>query len=270
MSDRGEVLVAIINNSLDYEILCGRHWYRIPVNSIEKWVKKRWPPQWLAFYQTKAFGLEAHSIRYYGEVEKIRKVFRYQLFPNEPRDENSRKRYYQIFIKTLKKLPQPIYSRRFRRIVFIPTTWKKFTSAAEINDLYDDSNLEDRLWAEFKRWNIPAERQEFITAAGKNYALDFAVYCNKGNLDVEADGDKWHANPDKSVLDNIRDNNLKTSGWQVLRFSSSQIREEAATYCVPTIAKVINDLDGPDEGRIIPRKINPDETTYQASLFDDI
>lgn len=95
-------------------------------------------------------------------------------------------------------------------------------------------------------------------------------YCNKGNLDVEADGDKWHANPDKSVLDNIRDNNLKTSGWQVLRFSSFQIREEAASYCVPTIAKAINDLDGPDEGRVIPRNINPDETTYQASLFDDI
>ena len=177
-------------------------------------------PNGLHFIKQRLLGLRLILFCYYGEVEKIRKVFRYQLFPNEPRDENSRKRYYQIFIKTLKKLPQPIYSRRFRRIVFIPTTWKKFTSAAEINDLYDDSNLEDRLWAEFKRWNIPAERQEFITAAGKNYALDFAVYCNKGNLDVEADGDKWHANPDKSVLDNIRDNNLKTSGWQVLCFSS--------------------------------------------------
>jgi hypothetical protein len=30
--------------------------------------------------------------------------------------------------------------------------------ALEINDLYDESPLEDRLWAEFKRLQISAER----------------------------------------------------------------------------------------------------------------
>ena len=270
MTRRGEILVAIINNPSDFEILRAKGWYRIPVHSVEKWLKRRWPPAWLAFYQTKAFGAEAHAVHYYGEVIEIRQVYRPQLFPDEGHNDKSNKRYYQIFLKELQRLPKPIYSRRLRRIVFIPTTWEKFHAAAEINDLYDESPLEDRLWAEFKRNNIPAERQEYVKAEGNDYALDFAIYCNKGKIDVEADGDAWHANPKKAKLDNIRDNSLKTSGWEVLRFGSSQIREQAADYCVSTVAKNINRLDGPEEGRVIPRKITPGDGAHQMSLFDDL
>lgn len=43
--------------------------------------------------------------------------------------------------------------------MFIPTTWEKFVNAVEINDLYDESSLEDQLWAQFKRLEISAERQ---------------------------------------------------------------------------------------------------------------
>ena len=52
MSADGEVLVAIMNNPLDFAIAQDRHWYRVPVSSAEKWLKGQWPPQWLAFYQT--------------------------------------------------------------------------------------------------------------------------------------------------------------------------------------------------------------------------
>ncbi|MFN8441492.1 MAG: hypothetical protein U0175_12005 [Caldilineaceae bacterium] len=48
-------------------------------------MKERWPPQWLALYQTKIFGDEAFSIRYFAQVQSIRKVYRWQLFPDEPR-----------------------------------------------------------------------------------------------------------------------------------------------------------------------------------------
>jgi hypothetical protein len=162
MSKLGEVLVVIVNKKLDYAILREQFWYRISVNSVEKWIKERWPPKWLAFYQTMAFGAEKHAINYFAEVIDIRGVRRWQLFPDEPRDEKSNRRYYQVFVKSVKPLPKPIYSRRFRRIIFIPTTWEKFVNASEINDLFDESSLEDKLWAEFKRYNIPAERQEFV------------------------------------------------------------------------------------------------------------
>lgn len=270
MSKRGEVLVAIINNKLDFSILRDHLWYRIPVSSVERWLKDRWPPKWLAFYQTMTFGVEKHAINYFGEVVDIREVRRGQLFPNEPHYKKSNRRYYQVFVKSIQQLPKPIYSRRYRRIVFIPTTWKKFIKAIEINDLFDESSLEDRLWAEFKRHSIPAERQEYVTAKGNSYVLDFAVYCAKGNIDVETDGDFWHANPDKAQQDNLRDNDLKREGWQVLRFNSRQIQEQAADYCVTTVAETINKLGGVDEGKVIPRKINLDSSTYQPSLFDGL
>ena len=63
MHQRGEVLVAIINSHTDFLFAKEGHWYRVPVDSQQKWLKERWPPQWLALYQTKVFGEEAFSIR---------------------------------------------------------------------------------------------------------------------------------------------------------------------------------------------------------------
>lgn len=270
MNSRGELLVAIINDKRDFAIVQDHHWYRIPVSSANKWLKDRWPPKWIAFYQTKVFGQEAYSIRYYAQVIQIKQIRRWELFPKEPKNKKSNRLYYQLILTPLRKLTQPIFSRRWRRIVFIPTTWQKFVQATEINDLYAESPLEDRLWAEFKRHNISAERQEFLTVKHTNYALDFAVYCTKGQIDVETDGDTWHANPQKAAQDNLRDNALEAAGWKVLRFSTPQIQEEAETYCVRTVAETINNLGGIAEGKIFSRKIDVDsDGSYQMGLFDD-
>lgn len=245
-------------------------WYRIPVSSVEKRLKEKWPPKWLAFYQTSALDAEKHAVNYFAEVIEIREVCRWQLFPSEPQDEKSNKKYYQIFVNPIQRLPKPIFSRRFRRIIFIPTTWEKLVNTVEINDLYDESTLEDKLWVEFKRHNIPAERQEFVIAKGNDYTLDFAIYCDKGNIDVETDGDFWHANPEKAEQDNLRDNDLKVEGWQVLRFNTKQIQEQVADYCVSIVSETINNIGGIDEGKAIPRKINLDSGSYQPSLFDGL
>ena len=270
MSSRGEVLVAILNDPLDFAILREQQWYRIPVSSVTRWLYNSWPPKWLSFYHTKVFGDEAYSIHFYTRVKKIKKAYRWELFPDEGLNENSNRHYYQIFVQPIQRLPKPISSRRWRRIVFIPTTWQKFTGAEEINDLYDDSPLEDLLWAQFKLLHISAERQEFVRVKKQDYALDFAIYCAKGDIDVETDGDTWHANPVKAAEDNLRGNALKTVGWKILRFNTMQIQEQCESYCVPTIAENINRLGGIEEGKILPRKINPDDNgTYQLSLFDD-
>jgi very-short-patch-repair endonuclease len=259
-----------MNNEQDFLIARDKNWYRIPVSSVKKWLKDRWPPQWLAFYQTKVFGPEAYTVSYFAEVLQVRKVYRRELFPKEPQGKKSNRRYYQIMFGPLQKLPAPIVSRRWRRIVFIPTTWVKFVNAAEINDLYDDSPLEDRLWTEFKRHEIPAERQEFVTVKDNNYFLDFAIYCHGGNIDVETDGDSWHANPTKAAQDRLRDNSLAVVGWKVLRFGTKEIRESIADYCMPNIAETINRLGGISEDRYMPRKIDLEaDGTYQIGLYDD-
>lgn len=270
MESRGEVLVAIMNNLLDFAIACDQHWYRIPVHSVERFVKARWPPQWLAFYQTKVFGDEAYAVNYYARVLYIRQVLRWQLFPNEPHDEKGKRRYYQLLLSPLQRLSKPILSRRWRRIVFITTTWHKFVNAVEINDLYDESPLEDRLWAGLKRLQIEAERQYFVEAKNQRYALDFALFCEQGKMDVETDGDTWHADPARIPLDNQRDNDLTSLGWSILRFNGHQIRETIAEYCVPTILESINRLGGLTTGGLIPRTFDPNypEGPQQLTLFE--
>jgi very-short-patch-repair endonuclease len=271
MNPRGEVLVAIMNNLLDMAIAREQHWYRIPVSSVRRWLKDRWPPQWLAFYQTKAFGDEAHSVRYYARVLTIQQAYRHELFPDQPRDDRSLRRYYQLFFEPLQRLPKPIWSRRRRRIVFIPTTWTKFINAVEINDLSDESPLEDRLWALLQQWKIPAERQEWVQIAENFYALDFAIHCTAGKIDVETDGDTWHSDPARIPLDNLRDNVLETVGWRVLRFNTHHINEQGEQYCLPTVVKNINRLGGTEEGQLAGRRFDVDAPGgYQQLLLDDL
>lgn len=264
---KGEVLIAILNNPKDFRILCEQAWYRIPTGSVEKWLKHRWPPRWLAFYQTKAFRDEAYSVRYYAGIRDIREVHRRELFPDEPPSPKQNKTYYQLRLEPLKTLPQPIFSRRWRRIVFICSTWEKFKAAVEINDLYDESPLEDRLWAEFKRLQIHAERQELVKVDGSQYFLDFAVHCAAGKLDVETDGDTWHVGKEKAGIDNLRDNALKTEGWRVLRFNTRQVQEQMADYCIPTVVENINRLGGLDRGRSASQKIILNDKPGQLELF---
>lgn len=54
----------ILNNILDFQTVRDKHWYRIPVTSQAKWLSSRWPPRWIAFYQTKVFGTEWKVLRF--------------------------------------------------------------------------------------------------------------------------------------------------------------------------------------------------------------
>lgn len=102
-----------------------------------------------------------------------------------------------------------------------------------------------------------------------HYALDFAIWCDRGKIGVETDGDFWHANPEKSVLDNCRDHALIAEGWRVLHFTTRQIMEELDSYSFPVISEVINQLGGLDEGKVVPRKIEYNSLGLrQKGLFD--
>jgi very-short-patch-repair endonuclease len=264
------VLVAIMNHPLDLALAREQHWYRIPTSSARKWLQRRWPPQWLAFYQTKVFKNEAYAVHYYCQVLAVREVTRAELFPEQSGDAKSKQRYYQLLLGPLQRLDPPILSRRWRRITFIQTTWQRFIGALEINDLYNESPLEDALWQELRRLRIPAERQEFIVANGRNYALDFAIYCAAGKLNIETDGDTWHADPARIPLDNLRDNDLAAQGWHKLRFNTLQVREQLADYCLPEIVGMVNSLGGLDEGQAGGRRVSLDPASpWQPPLFDD-
>jgi hypothetical protein len=71
-------------------------------------------------------------------------------------------------------------------------------------------------------------------------------------------------------LDNLRDNDLETAGWKLLRFNTRQIHEQMAEYCLPTIVENVNKLGGIDDGWLVARRINLDAAgADQLGLFDD-
>ena len=263
----GEVLVAIMNSPRDFEILQQQRWYRIPVESWGRFRLKR--PQWLAFYHTKVFGTDAYTVQYYGRVKWIERAIRRVLFPTETLNLKSDREYFRIYLHNLKRLPVPIVSPHPRRNPFIATTWRKFSEAGQINDLFDESPLEDRLWEEFKARRIFAERQWEVEVEDERYYLDFALFCNKGRVDVETDGDFWHKN--RTREDNQRNNAVASAGWHVLRFDTQQIRETADTYCVSEVIKTIKTLGGLQEETLAPRLFYelPEGHTQQLALFEE-
>lgn len=93
----------------------------------------------------------------------------------------------------------------------------------------------------------------------------------RGGKVFDADGDLYHANPEKSVEDNRRNNDLEAAGWKVLRFTTLQLREKMEEDCIYQIRKTIATLGGIEEGGVVPRQIPPNVPGIgrQMSLFDE-
>ena len=234
------MLIAIMNNGRDLHIAGTKHWYRIPVRSAPRKLEEM---RYIAFYQTKAFGDQKWSINYWAKISKINIVKRLELLPSEDDHPRANNQYFKVEMSDLKLLPNPIISKRGRRIIFIPTTLKKFRAAKEINDLFNESPLEDKVWDEFKRNRIEAERQYCVAEESVRYYLDFAIFCEKGDIDVECDGDTWHSQRETIVKDNARNNFLTSRGWSVLRFSSKGINSNMSD-CLYKVKDTANNLGG--------------------------
>ena len=214
--------MALLPSLRDWEIVQREGWYRIPCRSA--------PPSnygHIAFYfGHKKFGERAWQISHWATIEREQTLTRRQLFPDEAEHARAGREYLKLSLGELKTLPRPIASRRARYLVFLSTTLEKLRGADELNDLWHDSPLEDEMWHGLKTHGIEAERQWFLTANRRRYCLDFAVFCARGGLNIECDGDSYHANAAKSREDNVRNNALTLDGWAVLRFSTQQIAHE--------------------------------------------
>ncbi|TAL67490.1 MAG: DUF559 domain-containing protein [Bacteroidetes bacterium] len=220
-----DTLISLWKDVKDFDIAREQHWYRIPVDSAPLIVHER-RIKYIAFYQTKKFGPNAFVVRWFAKVKKIRIVHRKDLFQKEKRNPKTGKIYYKLEFEKLKELPKPIPSLRHRPIIFISTTYKRLKEAKEINDLFCESPIEEKMWEAFKKEEINAERQyEVILGKGRNqrFYLDFAVPCKERKLGVECDGDKYHTKPDDVKKDKRRDNVLESQGWNILRYTTDDI-----------------------------------------------
>lgn len=217
-------LVALLPTLNDWQIAQNFRWYRIPVKPAPPIVKAG-AVRYIAFYFPKAFGAEAYQVKFYAEVTSISIKHRTELFPDEAINAKSSKQYYIIQFDHLQPLHQPISSNIPRRLLFIPTTEFKLFNAEEVNDLFSDSPLEDKIWSSLKQRKIAAQRQYAVSHGYHSYMLDFAIFCKDRNIDLECDGDAFHTKPKHVKQEKARNNALSSMGWSVLRFTTNDIQE---------------------------------------------
>jgi len=237
-----DVLIALMNNRGDFRIAQEDRWYRIPVKSAPENVRDG-SVRYLAFYHTKVFGDQAFSIRWYSEIYRITVVRRCELFPDLRNDPKAEREYYKIEFRELRPLPEPIISRRLRRILFISTTSTRFQQAKEINDVFHESPIEETFWDALKAERIEAERQYMVGSGERFFYLDFALFCRERNIDVECDGDEFHSKIEDIKRDKKRNNLLESQGWSVLRFTTDDIRRSLGDAIALT-KKTVNQYGG--------------------------
>ncbi len=136
------VLVAVINNPRDLEIARLLGWYRIPLRTAPKVIGV----DYLAFYQTGAFGDEKWRIQFIAPVRGHELTTRAELLKTEPDHPRAREEYYKVQLGSMERLTQPVLAGTLRRITFLYTTGEYLLQAKTVNDLVVTSDERQLLW----------------------------------------------------------------------------------------------------------------------------
>jgi very-short-patch-repair endonuclease len=261
-----DALVAFVKDGATFERVVDERWYHLPLSKAPPALRAG-QIQTIAFYLPKSFGADAFHVTYAAPLLATTILPRRALFPHEPDHPRAEVEYLRLSLGAMERLPRPIPSRRLRRIVVFVTTLAKLETATEINDLFHASPLEDRVWNELKQGGVPAEREYFVPGDRNGmYALDFAIFGQQRNLDVECDGDLYHATPTQARYDNRRNNFLTSRGWSVLRFDTTHIREELPAV-MAQIQVAIHDCGGLAPSPHAPEPQAP--ATRQPALWSE-
>ena len=136
------VLVAVVNNPRDLEIARLLGWYRIPLRTAPKVIAV----DYLAFYQTGAFGDEKWRIQYIAPVRGHELTTRAELLRSEADHPRAKEEYYKVQLGALEPLSKPIVADTWRRITFLYSTGEYLLRATAINDLVVQSDERQLLW----------------------------------------------------------------------------------------------------------------------------
>ncbi len=136
------VLTAIMKERRDLEIARMLGWYRIPLRSAPKVIAV----DYLAFYQTGAFGTDKWQVKFAAPVLGHELTTRGELFRDEPDHPASHLEYYKIQIGSLIELPNPIRADHWKRITFLYTTGEFLNKAQTLKDLVVPGDYRQVLW----------------------------------------------------------------------------------------------------------------------------
>jgi hypothetical protein len=178
MYPEDRVLVGVMPDPRDLEIAHQQHWYRIPAKHASQGIHA----EYVAFYFTRKFGPElCWAIHFYARRTGHELVRRVDLLPDQPDHPHARDMYYKLQLGPIKQKDPPIVSLRWRRITFIQTTWDRFITATEINDLFSSDNVYvDRIYHSLKQRGIQAERAVEVREGDTRYAVDLLIPCRDG------------------------------------------------------------------------------------------
>jgi hypothetical protein len=217
MQPDSSVLVAVMNSPRDLACARDQHWHRIPQQTAPKF----FPPDFGAFYCTKAFGAKAFSVHWYAQVRGHELLTRRDLLPDEAQHPHAHEPYNKLQLGPLLERPQPIPAKRWRHLTFVLTTGERLFSTWEINDLLLGPHEHDVMWRALKEAGIAAERGYVIREARARYNVDLAVPCAQGEVGIV-----------------IRERKPRTSHQNVLVFTPQQVNQQTA-HCVAVVQPAI-------------------------------
>ena len=238
--EKPEALVSVLKDERDLDLLLKEKWYRVPLKHAPS-VR----PSFFAFYQPASFGKSGRRIELFGKVKRWRIRKRRELLPEEKKHPRADEPYIQFFLGNIRKLKRPVLNRGRMRISFGFTTLARLRKSRDIRGLFAIPPMEETLSAFLRKNHIPFKPQFTVRRRNnKIFRLDFALFCSKGKLDAECDGFRWHSRKRQKNLDSLRDRELRSLGWKILRVSEEELVENPA----PAFRKVmgrIKALGGP-------------------------
>jgi hypothetical protein len=163
------ILVAVMNDPRDLDIARLLGWYRIPLRSAPKVVMV----DYLAFYQTAAFGEEKWRIQYIAPVNGHELTTRKELLRDEPDHPHANREYYKIQLGALQRLSKPILAENWRRVTFLYTTGEHLLNASTLQGLVVSSEERASLWQALRERASQSQAYSAFTPA-ELPALDIA------------------------------------------------------------------------------------------------
>jgi hypothetical protein len=136
------ILVAVMNDPRDWEIARLLGWYRIPLKNAPKVVAV----DYVAFYQTGAFGESKWRIEFAAPLRGHELTTRAELLRDEPNHPRAHEEYYKLALGPVERLPRPILADKWRRVTFLYTTGEYLLRAETLHDLVIQSDERRVLW----------------------------------------------------------------------------------------------------------------------------
>ncbi len=261
-----EVLVALLPEPRDLELARERGWYRVRQAELAERIRGGLDQfGHLAFYQPDSFGPERRCVRYYAPILGRNRATRRELLPEEPDQPRAEQLYLRFDLGPLEEVARPIPASRGRRVLFIPTSWRRLALAEELNELFAGTPIEELLYRRLRELGLFPEREWPVTLLDpdrrsrrpRHYFLDLALFCQQRNLDVECDGDSWHARRDRIPADNERHNLLEANRWHVMHFNTVQLRDKTEDT-LALIREAVNRYGGALEPSGVVRRFRAD------------